>query len=251
VSALPKGKLARRVRRTYGAEEPRERYMPIAVAEADRFFDRLPHNLVERDELLSLAVIGLIEGIDRFDPGRGVPIEAYLRQKIRYAILDGLRRQDRVPKRLRARERLVREAYAHLEQEYQRAVSDAEVAARLGIGEAEFVQWLEDLAFTTVGSLDALSEDGAPEVPTEEQTPDEEALESETQAILARAIKELPEREQQVLWAHYYREYSLHEVALALELSSSYVSQLHSRAILRLRAKLRTARKRLIGGDEP
>lgn len=238
-----------RAQRAYGAEDPRERFLPLAVEQADRVHGRLPPGALERDEVISLAVIGLIEGLERFDQGRGVPIEAYLRQVIRHRILDGLRSEDRVPKRLRARERLVREAYRDLEQQLMRPATDAEVAARLGIPEREFLGWLSDLAFTTVGSLDALEEDGSPPVGAPAPGPEEEAARRDVARRLAQAVARLPERERQVLWAHYYREYSLHEVALALDLSDSYVSQLHSRAILRLRGQLRGARQAYVGGE--
>lgn len=250
MTALSKAGLTR-VQRAYGAEDPRERFLPLAVEQADRVHGRLPPGAMERDELLSLAVIGLIEGLDRFDASRGVPIEAYLRQVIRHRILDGLRSEDRVPKRLRARERLVRDAYAGLEQELLRPATDAEVAARLGVSEEEFGRWLADLAFTTIGSLDALEEEGAPPVPADAAGPEDEAARRDVSSRLASAVARLPERERQVLWAHYFREYSLHEVALAMDLSDSYISQLHSRAIMRLRGQLRGSRQAYLGGDLP
>lgn len=231
-------------------DDPREVYLPLVAEQADRALARLPQGTVEREELLSLGAIGLLEGLERFDSGRGVPIEAYLRTAIRHRILDGLRQQDRVPKRLRQKEKLVREAYAEIEQAALRPATDEEVAERLGVTTSVLRTWLRDLAYTTVWSLEALEEEKGFEIEAEAPGPEGVTWQGELRDIVAEAISRLPKREQEVLWAHYYRGYSLHEVALALDLSDAYVSQLHSRAVLRLRGSLGQMRGVLIGEGE-
>lgn len=230
-------------------QDPREQYLHIVHEQVGRLLRRLPSGVVERDELISWGAIGLLEGIERYDAARGVPIEAFLRTRVRLRLIDGLRSQDRLPRRLRERERLVRQAYARLEQENLRSATDEEVAKALGIAPEEFSQWLQDLALSCVFSIDGLyaqgeePEDGAP-------SPEELLEQDELHGLLAAAVSRLPRREQEVLWAHYQLGYAIGEVAGALGLSESYVSALHSRAILRLRGALsryRAAAKR--GGE--
>jgi len=217
--------------------DSREEYLPLVYEQAQRILFRLPPGLLERDEVVSFGVIGMLEAMERYDPNRGVPIEAYLRTQIRRRILDGLRSQDRLPRRLREREKQVRETYARLEQQEGRSVSDDEVAQELGLAPHEFQEWLVDLSFTTLWSLELLGEDGV-EPPDEEPTP-EAALETgELHEQLKAAIGRLPRREQEVLAAHYDMGYSLQEIAAAFELSDRYVAQLHARAVLRLRGAL-------------
>ncbi len=231
-----------------GAGQSREAYLPLVHEQAARILRRLPSGVLERDEVISYGVIGLLEGLDQYDPQRGVPVEAYLRTKIRRRILDGLRSQDRLPRRLRARERMVREAYAELEQEQLRSATDEEVAARLGVSAEEFQGWLVDLGFTTVWSIEMLEESGVePEdsAPTPEQTLEQ----GELLSVLTAAVGKLPQREQDVLAAHYNLGYSLQEVAQAMDLSERYVAALHSRAVLRLRGALSRYRAVMRGRD--
>lgn len=218
-------------------DDPRERYLPLVHEQVGRLLRRLPSGVAERDELISWGVIGLLEGLERFDEQRGVPIEAYLRTRVRQRLLDGLRSQDRLPRRLRERERLVQGAFARLEQENLRSASDEEVAEELGIAPQELDRWLQDIALSTVFSIDNLYAQGE-DVPDSGESPEEQIEQQELNGVLAAAITRLPKREQEVLWAHYQMGYAIGEVAAALSLSESYVSSLHSRAILRLRGAL-------------
>lgn len=235
-----------RLRQAEGGD-PREKYLYLVGEQADRALSRLPPGIVERDELISQGAIGLLEGLESFSPDRGVPVEAYLRTTIRFAILTGLRQQDRVPKGLRAKERIVKETYARLEQQALRPATDEEMATHLSITPEAFRNWLLDLAYTTVWSLESLEEIRGVEPEERGPGPEEEALEGELRGVLVKAVERLPKREKEVLWAHYFEGFTLQEVALALSLSESYVSQLHSRAILRLRGALGRQRAVLLG----
>ena len=229
-------------------QDSREAYLPLVYEQAQRMLFRLPPGLLERDEVVSFGVIGMLEALERFDAGRGVPIEAYLRTQIRRRILDGLRSQDRLPRRLREREKQVREAYARLEQQEGRSVSDDEVAAALDLSAQEFQDWLLDLSFTTLWSLEVLGDEGV-EPLDEEPTPEAALEEGELHEQLRAAIQKLPRREQEVLAAHYDMGYSLQEIATAFELSDRYVAQLHARAVLRLRGALSRYRAQMKGRE--
>ncbi len=228
--------------------QSREAFLPLVQEQAARILRRLPTGILERDEVVSYGVIGLLEGLEHYDAGRGVPLEAYLRTQIRRRILDGLRSQDRLPRRLRARERQVREAYAQLEQENLRSARDEEVAERLGLSQGEFQEWLLDLGFTTVWSIEVLEESGI-EPEDGQSTPEEQLEQQELLSILAAAIEKLPQRERDVLAAHYNLGYSLQEVAQAMDLTERYVAALHSRAVLRLRGALSRYRAVMRGRD--
>ncbi|MDA8345052.1 MAG: sigma-70 family RNA polymerase sigma factor [Thermaerobacter sp.] len=231
-----------------GGAQSREAYLPLVHEQAARILRRLPTGILERDEVISYGVIGLLEALEQYDPRRGVPLEAYLRTQIRRRILDGLRSQDRLPRRLRARERQVRDAYAQLEQEHLRSATDDEVAERLGLSNKEFQEWLVDLGFTTVWSIEILEEHGV-EPEDGNRTPEAALEEGELLKILATAVEKLPQREQDVLAAHYDLGYSLQEVAQAMDLSERYVAALHSRAVLRLRGALSRYRAVMRGRD--
>ena len=229
-------------------QDSREEYLPLVYEQAQRILFRLPPGQLERDEIVSFGVIGMLEALDRYDQSRGVPIEAYLRTQIRRRILDGLRSQDRLPRRLREREKLVREAYARLEQQEGRTVSDDEVATELGLTAEDFQEWLMDLSFTTLWSLEVLGEEGV-EPLDEEPTPEAAIEAGELHEQLRSAIERLPRREQEVLAAHYDMGYSLQEIAAAFDLSDRYVAQLHARAVLRLRGALSRYRAQMKGRE--
>jgi RNA polymerase sigma factor for flagellar operon FliA len=221
------------------------RHLGLLRAVARRIAGTLPPGVVELEDLVSWGAIGLIRGVDGYDPGRGVPLEAHLRRTIRLAIVDGLRTQDLVPRRLRERQQRLTMAFAELEQTLLRAPTEAELARHLGLSEEELARWYQDLTFTTVISLDAPagSEFGpAPlleAVADGEAAPPEERLEAEDlRAALLAALARLSERERRVLAGVYQADATLAETARAMGLSPSYVARLHMRAIFRLRGML-------------
>ncbi|HEY8416189.1 MAG TPA: FliA/WhiG family RNA polymerase sigma factor [Thermaerobacter sp.] len=221
-------------------------HLPLVKYIAGRLVAHLPPQ-VELDDLISYGVFGLIEAIRRYDPSRGVKFETYAYTRIRGAILDGLRAMDWVPQGLRRRAREVEECYRRLEGRLGRPAEDEEVAAELGLSPEEFDALMQDLARTTVLSLDDL-------LPGEQEDPVGSVIErladptapdplaaatlADLKRRLARALAELPERERLIVTLYYYEGLTVKEIAEVLGVSPSRVSQLHTRAILRLRARL-------------
>jgi RNA polymerase sigma factor for flagellar operon FliA len=222
------------------------RYLPLVKHIAGRLAVGLPGH-VELDELFSHGVFGLLDAMERFDPERGVKFETYAYTRIRGAIVDGLRAADWVPASLRQKARQVEDAYRALEGRLGRSAEDEEVAGELGMSTADFRRLLSELERTAVLSLDEVwtadSEDG--EFRLRDLVGDETAtdpLESaemrDRRDILARAIERLPEKERLVVSMFYYDGLAPKEIAAVLRLSVSRISQLHSKAMLRLRGQL-------------
>lgn len=226
-------------------------HLPLVKYLAGRLVIHLPPQ-VELDDLISYGIFGLIEAIQRYDPSRGVKFETYAYTRIRGAMLDGLRAMDWVPQALRRRAREVEACYRRLEDRLGRPAEDEEVAAELGMTPEEFSQLLQDLARTTVVSLDDLLPGESEEpIPIIERLADPGAPDplsvatlADLKARLARVVAELPERERLIIALYYYEGLTVKEIASVLGVSPSRVSQLHTRAILRLRARLR-------GEEEP
>lgn len=221
---------------------------------ARRVVDRLqisPWGCVSQEDLISHAVIGLIDAVDRYDPEYGTPFEGFAMPRIRGAILDALRQLDWVPRSVRMKEQKLRLAYGKLEGVLGRPPRDEEVAVELGVDLAELEQLVTDVARGSVLSLDDLvtagSRDaGAGEGTTlgdvtpgsESQDPYRQQERSEAHRRLADAIDALPEREKLVVSLYYYHELTLKEIGRILKVTEQRVSQIHTKAMLRLSHKL-------------
>lgn len=219
-------------------------HLPDVRYIAQRIHDRLPGQILLED-LVHAGIIGLIEAIDRFDPSKHTQLATYAKFRIRGAILDSLRATDWSPRSLRKKTRAIEEANQRLFAELGRAPSEAELAEKLSMSLLEFQHLLTQLNGLNMGSLDSSFDD---------ESADEEAygyrpngtgadpffscLKEELKSILAESIQALDERERQVISLYYFEELTMKEVGVALEIGESRVSQIHSLAILRLRAKL-------------
>jgi RNA polymerase sigma factor for flagellar operon FliA len=188
--------------------------------------------------------MGLIDAIEKFDYRRGLQFETYASWRIRGAIIDGLRQGDWVPRSVREKAKRVEEAYQHLEQQYMRSVTDAEISEYLQVSEKEFINMLQDIAVTTVCSLeDPIREEESETrmsllVDDKAKNPDHKVHEFYLKESLVKGIERLTEKERTVVSLFYYEELSLSEIAEVMSLSPSRISQLHSKAILRLRGAL-------------
>ena len=205
-----------------------------------------PH--VEEGDLISYGLLGLIGAIERFDINREIKFETFAISRIRGAMIDELRSLDWVPRSVRNRAREIERAMAELENRHKRTPSDEEVAGELGITVGEFEESLTQIARSSVVALDELwSGSGAggestalidtiedPHAPD----PTRELLQGEMRQALAQAITRLPDRERLVVTLYYYEELTLREIGEVLSVTESRVSQLHTKAILRLRVRL-------------
>lgn len=220
-----------------------EQYLPLVDYVTNRMAIGLPKNII-KDDLSSNGVMGLIDAIEKFDYGRGLQFETYASWRIRGAIIDGLRQGDWVPRSVREKAKRVEEAYQHLEQQYLRSVTDAEISHFLEVSEKEFTNMLQDIAVTTLCSLEDPIRDEESEtrmsllVDDKAKNPDHKVHEFYLKESLVKGIERLTEKERIVVSLFYYEELSLSEIAEVMSLSPSRISQLHSKAILRLRGAL-------------
>jgi RNA polymerase sigma factor for flagellar operon FliA len=225
-------------------------YAPLVTAVAGRVGMRLPA-MVEQADLVSYGMFGLIDAIEKYEPGRSVKFETYASSRIRGAIIDELRAMDWIPRSVRTKARAVDRAYAELESELHRVPTETEVAARLQIDVRELRALFTQLSTVNVAALDELlgaGEDRSDRLSLidtlgDDRTPDpENSFEAqETKFLLARAIDQLGEREKLVLVLYYYEGMTLAEIGRVLGVTESRISQMHTAAMLRLRARLTEA----------
>ncbi len=217
---------------------PQVRYL------ARRIHERLPRH-VPLEDMIHAGVIGLIDALNKFDHSKHVQFGSYAKFRIRGAILDSLREMDWGPRELRRKARRIEEAERTLSLNLSRAPTEAEVAAELKLELREFQQLLTQLDGLEIGSLhlespwDGKDEDLCDYLPNApEDTPFFRCMRSEMKELLAKAVADLPEKEQKVLSLYYFEELTMKEVGAVLGIGESRVSQIHSLAVVRLRARL-------------
>src|SRR5690242_16004493 len=222
-------------------------YSPLIKYVAGRVGVGLPPN-IEQADLVSYGIFGLIDAIEKFDITRSIKFETYAISRIRGAIIDELRAIDWIPRSVRYKAREVERAYAALEGELRRTPTEPEVAERLGISLEELHAIFSQVSYVNVVALDELLTVGGEKgdklslVDTLEDTKAEDpvaAFESEeTKFMLARAINQLPEREKIVVTLYYYEGLTLAEIGRVLGVTESRICQMHTKAVLQLRAKM-------------
>ena len=233
-----------------GSLEDRNRlvvhYSPLVKYVAGRLSAGLP-NSIEQADLVSYGMFGLIDAINKFEPSRGNKFETYAMSRIRGSIIDELRSIDWVPRSLRAKARAVEKAYTKLEHELLRTPTDAEVADELGTTEEELQNVFTQISFFGLVALEetvSVGADRSESVTLGDTIPDSGlgpvgAFEvEETKQILAQALNRLPEREKIVLTLYYYEGLTLGQIGEVLHITESRVCQIHTKAVLQLRAKL-------------
>ncbi|MCL6454459.1 MAG: FliA/WhiG family RNA polymerase sigma factor [Alicyclobacillus sp.] len=215
-------------------------HLPLVYKMASRVANVVGIGAFERGDLVSAGVLGLYKALERFDSSRGATFGSFAQPYVRGAMLDEVQKLRQVPRALRDKHRRVREAFDVLAHQLLRTPTDAELAEYLGIDERRLGEWLGDLEWTTVWSLDELEQRGAWDAPDEriEMNPAQRLDRVELAGRLAQALRLLDLREQQVLYAYYQEELTLKEIAYVMELSESQISRIHSKAILRLRGLL-------------
>ena len=199
---------------------------------------------VEYGDLVSYGTFGLIDAIDKFDYDKGVKFETYASLRIRGAVLDQVRRMDWLPRTARQRQKQIDAAYQKIETANGRMATDEEVAKELEISTDELTKWQNQTKASGLVSLDeyleAGSESGIVQTPQSEEysQPDKQLELKERKELLIKSLESLTEKEKKVIMLYYYEELTLKEISEVLEVSESRVSQLHTKALQRLRLQL-------------
>ncbi len=218
-------------------------YVPLVKFVAHRISNRLPSH-VELDDLIHSGILGLMDAVEKFDPGRGIKFKTYAELRVKGAILDGLRDLDWVPRSLRRKKKSIEQAYHAIEQRLGRAATDEEVATELAMPLEELHKALDELKGVTLGAFAEAGEDGEGEslisfVPDPDaEDPSQVFQSSELKEILKDAVELLPKKEKFVVQLYYFDELTMKEIGTLLNITESRVSQLHTKAMLRLRGKL-------------
>ena len=217
--------------------------LPLIKHIAHRVAIRLPSNVEIRD-LINAGVLGLMDAIEKFEPERNVKFKTYAEVRIRGAILDSLRDLDWAPRSLRKKSKDLERMYADLSQKLGRPATDEEVSEAMGENIEDFHELVDQLHGLTIGSFENLSDSEDSEnyinyYPDDGSNDPYMKFESnELTRLLAEAIEELPEKERLVLSLYYFEEFTMKEIGALLGVNESRVSQLHTKATLRLRGKL-------------
>jgi len=228
-------------------EEVIIRYSPMIKYVANRIAMRLPPH-IEVDDLISVGVLGLMDAISKYDSSRGAKFKTYAEFRVRGAILDELRAMDWVPRSIRQKASSVDKVVQSLQVKLSRSPEDEEVAKEMGISLEQFHTTLNETKSIPVFSLDDL---GIAKDSGEQQSlldclagkadadPQTQIRLTELKEIIAKAIDTLPEKERLMVSLYYYEELTMKEIGAVLEITESRVSQIHSKAVYRLRTKLK------------
>ena len=231
-----------------------KQYAPLVKYVAGKVAMGMPQN-VEFDDLVGYGVFGLIDAIDKYDPEKNVKFKTYAVTRIRGAIFDELRQIDWVPRSVRQKTREIESTISSLEAHLGRTASDQEVAGALGVSEDEYLKTIQKISGTSILSLndiwfsgddkDRVSIVDSIESPSS-LNPDVMVEKEVIRQVIITAINELPDKEKKILILYYYEDLTLKDIGRVLEVTESRVSQLHTKAILRLRSKLTNIRKGIV-----
>ncbi len=221
-------------------------YAPLIRFVAQRIASRLPSS-IDIEDLISAGVIGLMDAIEKYDPSRDNKFKTYAEFRIRGAILDELRSQDWVPRSVRDKAKKIERTYAELEQRYGRAVNDQELSTALGMELEEYHTMVAKVKAVTLLSVDELTGPNQSDRKSlleclenpNSKNPFTQLKSKGLRSILMKNIEELPEKQKLVLSLYYYEDLNLKEIGSILDVTESRVSQLHTQAVERLRARLK------------
>lgn len=220
-----------------------EHYLSLVKIVAGRIAIGMPH-YVEKDDLISNGFFGLLDAIERYDYTRGIKFETYAVTRIRGAILDAIRAQDWVPTTVRQKARQYERTLAMLENQLGRSATDEEVASALKISIEELYSLLNQLNATTLMPLEEFAKSETPS--NQIINPSQYVEDDEVKQTLAKAIDKLAEKERLVISLYYYEGMTLKEISLILKLSEARISQLHTKAVFRLRGALSRIKSSLL-----
>ncbi len=219
-------------------------YAPLVKVVAGRLSMYLGYS-VEYEDMVSYGVFGLIDAIDKFDMTKEVKFETYASLRIRGAILDQIRKMDWIPRTIRQRQKQIDAAMKEIEQSTGREATDEEIAAKLGISGDEFLEWQSQMKVNNIVSLNEYVEQGS-DIPSDKnvtggfESPEAVIEKSELKEMLEEALELLTEKEKKVVLLYYYEELTLKEISRVLEVSESRISQLHTKALQKMKTKMGT-----------
>lgn len=218
-------------------------YAPLVKVVAGRLGMYLGNN-VEFDDLVGYGIFGLIDAIDKYDSMKDVKFETYASLRIRGSILDQIRKMDWIPRTIRQKQKQIEAVMRQVEQETGRQATDEEIALGLGISDEEYTQWQSQMKITGVVSLNEYIEQGSDisndrvRVSSHFEQPEKVMEKHELKEMLMEALELLTEKEKKVILLYYYEELTLKEISNILEVSESRVSQLHTKALSKMKTKL-------------
>lgn len=217
-------------------------YAPLVRVVAGRLSMYLGYN-VEYDDLVGYGIFGLIDAIDKFDAAKDVKFETYASLGIRGSILDQIRKMDWIPRTVRQKQKKLDEAIKRVEMRTGKNASDEDIAKEIGISDAELTNWQSQLKITNIVSLNEYVEQGSePVMDAKHNThfaqPEEQIQENELKEVLKSTLELLTEKERKVIELYYYEELTLKEISKVLDVSESRVSQLHTKALMKMRKKM-------------
>lgn len=219
-------------------------YAPLVKAVAGRLSMYLGYN-VDYEDLVSYGIFGLIDAIDKFDCLKEVKFETYASLRIRGAILDQIRKMDWIPRTIRQRQKKIDAVIKEVEQTTGRSATDEDIAAGLGISSEEYLDWQSQMKITGLISLNEymdqgsdVSQDYSRHMTARFDGPEESVEKEELTKVLGEALELLTEKEKKVVTLYYYEDLTLKEISNILEVSESRVSQLHTRALQKMKTKM-------------
>lgn len=217
-------------------------YVPLVKVVAGRLSMYLGYT-VEYDDLVSYGIFGLIDAIDKFDYDKGIKFETYASLRIRGSILDQIRKMDWIPRSVRQKQKQMESAISKIEAEENRVATDEEIAKELNLSLDEYYNWQGQTKVTNIASIDEFVEQGvevkAFDTRKYAQNEPEHAYEQEeVKELLASSLEGLTEKERMVVLLYYYEELTLKEISHVLEVSESRVSQLHTKALQKMKKVL-------------
>ncbi len=225
-------------------------YAPLVKLVAGKLSMYLGYN-VEFDDLVGYGVFGLIDAIDKFDYGKGVKFETYASLRIRGAILDQIRKMDWIPRTVRQKQKELDGAYRRIEERTGRPATDEQVAEELGISVDELDDLQNETKISNIISLDEYMEQGdvrvEPRADKDYMQPEKVVEKGELKRLLLEVLETLTDKEKKVITLYYYEELTLKEISRVLEVSESRVSQLHSKALIKMKQRLGGSMEMFLG----
>ena len=217
-------------------------YAPLVKVVAGRLSMYLGYN-VEYDDLVGYGIFGLIDAIDKFDAEKDVKFETYASLRIRGSILDQIRKMDWIPRTVRQKQKRLDEAIKQVEMRTGKNATDEEIALEIGITDDELSVWQSQLKITNIVSLNEYVEQGSEPVMDARNNshfiqPEEKIQENELKKVLKDTLEFLTEKERKVIELYYYEELTLKEISKVLGVSESRISQLHTKALSKMRKKM-------------